>query len=71
MNQTVVVDGPARRALMMRVPVAVDLRAGAALPNGMTEDRQSMAIDRKRLDIQQLTASTHRFSRGATEVATL
>jgi hypothetical protein len=51
-----------------QVIVAVDLRAGAALPNDMTEDRPSMAIDRKRLDIQQLTATIHRFSRGATEV---
>jgi hypothetical protein len=54
-----------------QVTVSLDLRAGAALPNGMTEDRPHIAIDRKRLDIQLLTATTHRFSRGNTRVAVL
>jgi hypothetical protein len=54
-----------------QVIVSVDLRGGVAPPDGVTGDRMRTAVERKRLDIEQITASTHRFSRGATRVAVL
>lgn len=53
-----------------QVIVSVDPRGGAAPPDG-TSDRTRTAVDRRRLDIEQITASIHRFSRGATKVAEL
>jgi hypothetical protein len=52
-----------------QVIVSADLRGGVAPPNGVTSDRLHTAVDRKRLDVEQIKASTQRFSRGATKVA--